>query len=253
MGGWKNLDERISAFLDGEMSEKEMLAFEDEMASDDELAASVTAFGDADSLLQQAFDEPIQRGVDDALLARMGLSEMTEANRLMAKRDAAQTSGSTPAPANDNPPFWRKWAFPAGGAIAAGLAVMLYFGGGAGTGYDAEFNRALDETPSLEVAALPDGTSLSPLLSFRAGDGRYCREFTESRDGQGRTALACRGNDGWQVEASQKGAVRLADNGSITPASGADSSSLDEAYERLNAGDPIAAQEEAKLIGADWK
>lgn len=253
MRDWKNLEERISAFLDGEMSEAEMLAFEDEMARDAKLAAAVGAFGEADSLLRRAFDEPIQQGVDHAMLARMGLSEPHVANSRTADAVVAQTSGSTSAPANDNPPIWRKWAFPAGGAIAAGLAVMLHFGGGAGTVYDAEFNQALDETPSLNVAALPDGTSLSPLLSFRAGDGRYCREFTEIRHGQGRTALACRGDDGWRVEASQDGAVRLADNGSIAPASGAGSSLLDEAYKRLNAGDPIAAQEEAKLIGADWK
>jgi hypothetical protein len=65
---------------------------------------------------------------------------------------------------------------PLGGGIAAALALMATFGLGGGAG--SSFDAALDTTPSGRIAALDDGTKLTPVLSFRAGDGRYCREFS---------------------------------------------------------------------------
>lgn len=239
---WTTKEERISMYLDGQMSEEQMQQFEADLGTDIELAKALEAFQAHDELLRGAF--PVQI-VDDAFIARMGLAKPCQ--------DVGSHSAEilTASPANDNPPFWRKWAISGGGAVAAGLALMLYFG--VGSGYEGQLNVALNNTPSGTIAAMPNDGSLSPLLTFKAGDGRYCREFAEQLPSGGRTAIACRDGGNWKIEASVKGAVRLADNGQILPASGAEGEALDAAYNKIKASDPLSLESEARLIASDWK
>ncbi|MEZ5743176.1 MAG: hypothetical protein R3D89_05460 [Sphingomonadaceae bacterium] len=235
MTGPDNHEERIAAFLDGALDDAELAAFKAELERDPALAAEVERMMGNDALLREAFAGPVEQGVDDALLARMGLAE--------------EDHPAAPLAANDNPPFWRRWQVPLGGAIAAALALTLIFTTQQGAGFDA----ALDGTPSGQIAALDGGQELKPLLTFRAGDGRFCREFSIGKDDAGGTGIACRSGNSWQVEALDKGATELARGSEIALASGEDGAGLDAAYERLQAGDPLGAERESALISGDWQ
>jgi len=238
MTGPRSRDERIAAFLDGALDDADQAAFEAELEHDPELAAEVERLLGNDALLREAHAGPIAEGVDDALLARMGLD---------VRR------GDAPAAANDNPPFWRRWRVPLGGAIAAALALTLILTSQRGAAPGAGFDAALDGTPSGQVATLDGGRELRPLLTFQAGDGRYCREFSLGRSGAGGAGIACRSGGRWQVEALDKGATELADGAEIAMASGADGAGLEAAYARLKAGDPLGAERETALISGAWR
>lgn len=240
MTGKPDLDERIAAYLDGTMSESEAEAFEQEIADDPLLAAEFERLSGNDDLLREAFAEP---GVDDAFLARMGLGG--------GEQPIAQPLDSGPVAANDNPPFWRRWSVPLGGAIAANLVLVATLSLQQGAGAPG-IGEALETTPSGQLASLDDGASLTPLLSFEAGDGRYCREFAYASGAAESGGIACRGSDGWQVEAWGAGAARMPDPGDIALASGAESSTLEETYARLQASDPILAAREKALIARGW-
>lgn len=239
MTGKPENHERIAAYLDGAMSDAEAQAFEQEIGENPELAAELERMTDNDALLRAAFAEP---EISDDFLARMGLVEQPVAADL----------GPVPAePANDNPPLWRHWQMPVGGAIAAGLALALAFTFQTGSNAS-PFSDALEKTPSGQLAALDDGAALTPLLSFQSGDGRFCREFAYSAGTSERGGIACRDAAGWTVEAWGEGAGALPDPGEIALANGADTRSLDETYRALGASDPITAERESDLIKQGW-
>lgn len=204
-----------------------------------------------DGLLQEAFAGPMAKGVDDALLARMGLAGAGLSQPAASVIDLASRRPAEPGIANDNPSGWSRWWLPLGGGVAAALALMVTFGLGGGS--SSSFDAALDATPSGQIAALEDGTKLTPVLSFRAGDGRYCREFSLGSGAAGGTGVACRDDGGWQVEALDQGATELASSDEIQVAGGADASGLDAAYDRLAAGDPLTGEAELEMITSNWK
>ena len=236
MTGPMSRDERIAAFLDGALGEADLAAFEAELATDPALAAEVERMMGNDAAVRAAFSGSIEAGVDTALLDRMGLSL------------------PGPAAANDNPPFWRRGQIPLGGAIAAALALALIMSTQKGAVPGAGFDAALDGTASGQVAAIEGGQQIKPLLTFVAGDGRFCREFSIGKGEAGGTGIACRSasDGGWQVEALDQGATELAEGSGIALAAGKDGAGLDSAYARLGASDPLGIEREQALIAKGW-
>lgn len=233
--------EWISAYLDGALDPAAMAEFEQALASDPALAADMARLLENDELLRAAFDAPMQADVDADLLARMGLAE------------PEVEPATRPAAANDNPPFWRGWRLPAAGAVAAALALAITVGLPAGPA-PVQFGPALDTTGSGQLAVLENGSELTPVLSFAAADGRFCREFSLSNAGAAGKGIACRDATGtWQVEALDPGATPLADNAGIALAAGAGSAALAGVYDRLGAGDPLPLEREEDLIAAGWQ
>lgn len=245
-----NRDEWICAYLDGALDEAGMAEFEAAMDCDPALAAEVERLLGNDSFLRAAFDDPIQQGVDDALLERMGLADPVTTSAdviVLAERRTATVA------ANDDQPGWRRWRLPAAGAVAAAVALLVTLGLPGGRPATMAFDAALDATPSGQVAMLDGGEELTPVLTFSAGDGRFCREFSLGSGQGGGTGIACRGDTGgWQVEALEGGATRLADSGTIALAAGAQSSAIDAAYVTLDAGDPLQSARERALIANHW-
>lgn len=240
-GPYTHRDEWISAYLDGALDPAGMAAFEQALESDAALAADLERLLANDNLLRAAFDGPMHEAADPALLARMGLAEP------VAEQAAPLVA------ANDNPLFWHGWRLPAAGALAAALALAVTVGMPGGPA-PMPFGQALDVTASGELASLDDGTGLTPVLSFAAADGRFCREFSLAGEGVGGKGIACREGPGtWRVEALEPGATRLADTAGIVLASGAGGAALSAAYERLGAGDPLPVDREAGLIADGWR
>lgn len=237
-------DLRITAYLDGAMSEEEALQFERELEADAELADEVARLASNDDMLRRAMAIDEEAAVDDAFLARMGLAEPAAAPQ------AASDQHTPPEPANDNPPFWRRWQVGAGAAIAACLALVFTFAlPGAGS---SGLGDALENTPSGQLAYLGDGETLTPILTFEAGDGRFCREFTFGAAQSESSGIACRSSAGWRIEAWSDDAVEIPDSSEIELAGGDGASSLDEAYARLVAGDPLAMDRENQMIRNGW-
>lgn len=238
MSGPMSRDDRIAAFLDGALSDADHATFEAELERDPVLAAEVERLMANDALMREAFASPIDQGTGDDLLRRMGLAPADQPPAILA--------------ANDNPPFWKRWSAPLGGAIAAALALTLMLSYQTRTTPGGRFDAALDTTPSGQIAALDGKRALRPLLTFRAGDGRYCREFSISGPSADGTGIACRAGRNWQVEALDKGATELAKDSEIALASGQDGNGLDGAYARLKAGDPLGQRDETALIAREW-
>ncbi len=232
-----NRDEQIAAYIDGSMTADERAVLEAQMAGDAEMADAIARRRKNDELLRVAY-APTAAGIDAAMLKRLGLADEAQA----------------PVAANDNVFAWRRW-LPAGGAIAASLALALVFvtpSGDVGGGLAGQpaFQAALENMPSGGNIALNDGRQIRPVLTFKAGDGRYCREFSV---GGSQSGIACRGPKSWNVEAFAKGSVVLPGNTEIRTAAGADTKALDAAYDRLKASDPVSGEIEKQMISKKWQ
>ena len=229
-------DEQLAAWLDGALSPAEAEAFAQALESDPALAAKAEVWQANDRAMAQVFFAA-ERPIDDALLARLGLAEAPAAVPVLA-----------PVAANDNPRQARLGWWAGGSALAASFAAALFLTLRPPAPADG-LSDALDRTASLASAQLADGRTVTPLLTVRAADGRWCREFREGDE----TALACRGGTGrWSVEARGKGSG-AADSGAIAVASGADPAPLEAAYRQLKASDPVGAADEQALIAKGWK
>jgi Putative zinc-finger len=231
-----DIDERLAAWLDGALSPEEAAAFEREMEADPALARRAQEWRANDAFIAAALAPIAAAPIGDDLLARMGLGD-----------PAPAAAPPPPVAANDNPPWWRRHGLPLGGALAAGLAAVLLLATPRGGAAPDDFSLALDTTPSLQKARLADGRVIEPTLTVRAADGRWCREFRSGAQ----SGLACRDEDGWQVEATSDRSGP-ADQGEISLAGGADGAALDAAYRRIGASDPLGAGEEAGLIARGW-
>jgi hypothetical protein len=88
-------------------------------------------------------------------------------------------------------------------------------------------------------------------LSFRAGDGRYCRTFSLD---SGIDGLACRDATGWMVEAVGRSPVQdAAAAPEYRQASSALSPSVLAAITRWQAGDALTPEEERGVRATGWQ
>jgi len=227
-------EDRLAAFLDGQMDDADAAAFEARLASDPTLAARAEAWQANDRRIAAAFAPVADMPLPADVLAMLKASEPT-------------LSAPAPTAANDNPPWWRRHAVPLGGALAASLAALVMLSPQPDAGGKKDLSYALETGRSLAAVQLADGTSVTPTMTVRAADGRFCREF-QLGDTQG---LACRKDGHWSVEAEAKGRGPAAESG-IAVAGGADAGGLADAYTRIGASDPLGSEDETRLISKNW-
>lgn len=88
-------------------------------------------------------------------------------------------------------------------------------------------------------------------LSFRAGDGRYCRTFSLDI---GIDGLACRADAGWLVESIGRSPDHAGQDGAAErPVSTELSPSVLAAIARWQAGDALTPEEERRVRDRDWR
>lgn len=226
-----DLDRRLSAWLDGALSNVEAAEFEQEQQHNPALAERAASWRGNDRLIVDALSPIADEAIDHDMLLRMGL----------AGEAAAATA------ANDNSPWWRRRWLPVSVAIAASLAMMVLVQHPQAGSDDGGFSIALDTTPTLHSTKLTDGKNITPVLTARAGDGRWCREYRID----GRAGLACRSQNGWKVEAASN-SVNSGNTGDYELAGGETDAKIDAANAQLRMSDPIDAAAEHALIGKGW-
>lgn len=217
-------DERLMAYVDGELQAADRAAFEQELGADPELQRQVER--------QQALRRRLAATFDPVLDEPVPL-ELT-----LAAQAANTRAGAWRAP---------HWA-----AMAACLAVGVLVGRSVlverGPFTDAlvargEVARALDQRLAADQGPIRVG------LSFRTAEGRYCRTFQSAPDRL--AGLACRHPQGWRAEAlttwapGQETGYRQA--GSETPAP------VLAAVDSLISGEALDAASERAARDRGWK
>jgi hypothetical protein len=252
-------DEALSAYLDGELTESQNVALEAALARDAALAARLEALAGADEAIKAALDTPLDAPIPQPMLD------------LFAAPPAAQPSPESPTVT----PFPKRapaapgfdWRMPLAASLLLALGGVGGFLSGRSSGaHDLArieaglldpanpLARLLEQTPSGSPARLDGSAGMQPVLSFRSEDGRLCREFEMSADGERTVGVACRQTDGWRLEALlAAGPAQPGEPGGFAPASGLNAAALDAVLSGLGAGQPLSAEEERAQIAKQWK
>jgi hypothetical protein len=159
---------------------------------------------------------------------------------------------------------WLKYAVAAGLVlcVAASATYLTWRAESAGSpvtdlmqiGTDTQLHRVLESSPSAEVISVPaEDAAMRAILTFRAKDGRFCREFEIRAGSAGSTGIACREQGQWRAEVLVSAAADPPNSNYYTPAAQSDESPLAQVVDRLIQGDPLSAQEEAHVVASGWE
>lgn len=235
-------DERIGAYLDGELLPEERAEVERALAENNGAAARLERLRSTDALVRSAMRAPPAENETDVLLRK-------------ALGWAAANDPIAQFVLNDTPPPRRElWVRRAAAIAAACLIGVLAGRMAAPEGFVAsdmrlgsQIARVLDRAPSGDVTPVARG-EMRVALSFRTESGDFCRQF-RSENGQGASdAIACRdGGGAWRLIAQ---AATQAATGYQTASGGADP--IAATAESLGAM-VLSDSEERALIAGHWR
>lgn len=248
-------DAQLRDFLDGRLSDALAAEIESAINADPALAAQVEALAPvdlADSDVRSAFAPVLEAPVPERF-ERIVMPPSASVTDLTAVRaDRAATDANTRSV--------RDWRWPQFTAMAASLAIGVMIGGplietmGAGANGDALVLAGAQgpATPTKIAAMLetvPSGTKTDldqlgqgeVLLTFKNTDGQLCRQFSVNNQASTSDAVACKGANGWQIEALGR---RAAPQGEMRLASGDASAAVLAAVDEMIDGDPLVGDDE---------
>ena len=165
-------DEKLNAFIDGELSALEMSIVRDAIAKDDHIADRAEALAALNSQITASLS------AIDAIPLSAGLSQVKSQLETGAHTEAADNVVSFP--------WWRQAqaAMTMPTAIAASIAAIFGFflnsethtGAGAMSDWSA-ISQALSNQTSGELVTTNNGSSFEARLTFLNQEGEYCRQF----------------------------------------------------------------------------
>lgn len=225
--------EDIAAFADGELASEREADVAAAIAADPDLQRQVEAHRALKAQLSEHFAPIAEEPVPDALAALLA-PKQAEVVDFAAARERRETRRSIP-----------RWGWIAGPALAASLALAVFLPrGGSADGYaDAQLARVLD---SQLVAEQGPDAETRILLSFRDGEGDFCRAFS-SVEGSG---IACRDAQGWKFAAQGEGS-----DGAETDyrMAGASDGEILARAQQMADGPALDAQAEAEARDGGWR
>ena len=237
-------EEKIAALVDGSLEdEAEAAALRRVLETDPEARAYAEAIRRSNELVREAFDtpadEPIPAGIQAAIFGEPGKVDVLH-----------------PRPRLTG---WAPTAIAASLALAIGLAAGQYLGRTGQPAIVALGDAAVDGPLHAALETLPSGTvsdrGVQPMLSFRDGAGRPCREFEVIGDLPDKLefGIACRNASGrWHVEIVVAAPETEPGPQGFAPASGPGADALDAMLDALGASPALSPEDEASLLQQGW-
>ena len=228
-------DERLFAWLDGELGADEAAEVERQVAADPSLAELAAQHRALQAKLKAAFDPVAAEPVPDRL---SGLADRSNVVDFAARRTGARLG------------FW-----PQGVAIAASLAAGIFVGTLIPRGPQADIASgdgrlyaaaSLDRGLSSQLASQQGGGPVRVGITFRSTDGAVCRTFNEGR----LSGLACRDNQRWLVRGLVN--AQQPEQGNYRMAAGMDPA-LATLVGSMMAGEPFDAAQESEAKQRGWR
>ena len=225
-------DDKLMAFLDGELNELERRRVEAALAEDAALAARLDE--------QRRLRERLQ-----AHYAPVAEEEVPERFRALLESNVVDM----PAPASRPRPLWQSLT-----AIAATLVLGIFVG----RAWPESATVASEEGVLVARGALADAldTQLASAqgadaatrigVSFVRADGSACRTF----DSAALSGIACRGDDDWRLVMTAAGSGR---QDSEYRQAGASAPLVLEAAQAMMAGEPLDAAAERRARDSGWR
>lgn len=250
----KNDDELLSAFIDGELSTDDAAALAERLAREPGLAQRLEAMRSGDEAVRALYAQLDQAPLPDGVMRLLDTAggEVEESRvvpfPLRAMRRLA------------NQPF----AIAAGVAVVAGFLAVLQLQNRMPTSpvealvagqleAGSEVYEFLEHGVSGRPEVIGESTSMQVILSFESGSGDYCRQLYVAAPGQAVHGVACKGIDGWQLEAVAAAAPDAPDGAFQTAVSDIPEAVSSAVDGLIGAREPLSEDEENTLISEGWK
>lgn len=199
-------DERLLAWIDGELGAAEAAEVAAAVAGDPALAALVASHRTIAAQLRRGFDTLLSQPIPEELAA--AARPTATITDLSAARNAREGRLATST---------KRFQLPQWGAIAATLAVGIVAGqligeigpepivtqSSSGLQASGQLAAALDD----ELASAPVNRAVRVQVTFRSRDGHICRTWSAA----GQDGIACHAGDRWRITATL--AASVADRG----------------------------------------
>lgn len=227
--------EELAAFADGQLDPERESKVAAAVSADPALAEQVKNH----RVLKAALSSHYAPIADEPVPARL-------AAMLAPQRDGDVVDFAAAKERRDERHRIPRWGWIAGPALAASLALAVFLPQGSeqpSPYADTQLAAVLDDTL---VAQQPRDADTRILLSFRNDADRYCRAFT----GVGGGGIACRDDNGWELEAMGEGIEAASTE--YRMAGAADGEILVRAQE-MAVGSALDAEEEARARRAGWR
>jgi anti-sigma factor RsiW len=242
--------ELLMAYADGELDAEEKAEIEALMAHDPKARAMVERFLESGDLLRRGFDEILNLPPPQHLI-----------DTIRKHQPAPEIVPLNPPKRNVSVSEWPRLAIAACVALIVGVVV----GAGLLRGPEIEQRREtanlLQDTLEFQptgavLASAARSETVTPIVTFRAADGRICREFERQTRTQQTVGIACRNADGQWIAVVEIDRMLLAADQSgeldYRPASGSPDP-LAAALSALGAGRALTAAEEQVLRTQGWQ
>ena len=261
-------DDKLVAYLDGELSTSERLKLDELILVDSDLQARLNEFREADLWLVHAYEDIEKVPMRPEILQM--LSDTEEAGVARTRSYKTQNELRRPVLLSLlsqylSRPVWAS-ATVATCALLLGILVgsqldlvpgstsQLQMAAAGIISRDHPLHQVLENNLSSEASLIDGGQNViaMPVLTFRSTDRRYCREFTVSATQLSSRGIACREDGTWNMEMLVRDDTILPDDGQFTTASSTASAVLDDLFNSLAIGEPMDSASEASLITSTW-
>ena len=260
-------DEKLMAYVDGELDDTEAKKIREAVESDDAVRRRMEVFRQTSDMLQEVYDDPIKEAVPDRLINTIMNYRTAESARTLNRFKIPSLMERLSIFSAMSPGL--KPAF----ALVAIVAMMI--GGGivqlAHTVNERDqqqvvmslngdgFNRGMETTLSGQpFRVVGQGIEITPVATFTDPSGRYCRQYEISANPGGSMpvsqGIACRTDTGtWSTIVSVHPSPVSVSDGSgpgYTPAGEPDL--MDVIFPRIMATPPVSLEKETELINRLW-
>ena len=263
-------DEKLSAFLDGELDTAEMDLVREAIAHDVTVSDRLAALAEVDRVVKVAAEKATAVALPKEIVALLSdekplsqASGVQASDASLASASAANQSSAEnvkPFPkkvnsTNSAPHKQTKWKGPF--AIAASVAVLaglVFFNQqGAETTQPSHWARVssvLDSNLTGEATTFDSGVTVTPQLSFVNTEFNYCRQAEVASKDELNVMIACKDKQGaWQLAASKLD--ELGENaGQYQTATSA--KVMEEELDKMMASAPLNREQEKNAIEATW-
>ncbi|KHT50775.1 anti-sigma factor [Alteromonas marina] len=263
-------DEKLSAFLDGELNTAEMDTVREAIAQDASISDRLAALAEVDRVVKVAAEKATAVALPKEIVALLNdekpLSQESEVQAsgvsLVSESSSNQSFAENVKPfpkkvdvTNSGLGGQTKWKGPF--AIAASVAVLasLVFFNQQGTetvqpSHWANVSSVLDENLSGETTSFVSGVKVTPQLSFLNTEFNYCRQAEVASQDELSVMIACKDKQGtWLLAASKLDEVgeMAGDYQTATSAK-----SLEDELDKMMASAPLNREQEKSAIEATW-
>lgn len=244
------------AYADGQLPAERRAHVEALLARDEDARRMLDRFEGTRAaiapLASEWMAEPVPRSMVETILRHPSAPSRPEPREGQA---SVQPATAVARPAANESWFSSRIALAASIALAVGLVAGQWFGERWGGQPDpwAQLAHTLQTVPSGQPMSAASG-SATVLGTFRAADGRICREFEQQRRERLVHGLACRTDGNWVVQVSWDRGPADGPNEQaqvFTPASD-EPDTLQAVLDAMQLGPTLDAGEERALIEKGW-